>query len=105
MQGRTAGQWGYTRPGVELHPNCGDTGPEAEARQLEAIRRLTPSQKLQQVLELTEFALALHNTGLRKRYPHMKDDELERASVAERYGEGAAQSIFGSLGISASSKP
>lgn len=85
----------YATSGMSPHPNGGDTDPRLERRQIEAIRAMTASEKLRQVFELTEVALALHRAGVRKRYPGLTEAEWERISVEERYGEDAARLLFG----------
>ncbi|HZO51697.1 MAG TPA: hypothetical protein VFB63_03225 [Bryobacteraceae bacterium] len=77
------------------HPGGTDTDPRLAQQQIEHIRSLTPSEKLNQVFELNELAFALHRAGLRKRYPDASERELQRLSVLERYDEAAVKLIFG----------
>lgn len=45
---------------------------------LQALRRLTPEQRLLKAFELTEMSRALFRDGLRIRFPEASHDELER---------------------------
>jgi hypothetical protein len=45
---------------------------------LEALRRLTPEQRLLKAFELTELSRELLRAGLRRRYPEAGEDELQR---------------------------
>jgi hypothetical protein len=53
-----------------------DTPVEIEDRQIEAWRRMSPSDKAAIVAGLTEATLALARAGLRQRYPHASEREL-----------------------------
>lgn len=45
---------------------------------IEALRRMTPEQRLQKAFELTEMSRALLRAGLRDRFPDLPDDEIQR---------------------------
>ena len=45
---------------------------------LEALRRMTPEQKLLKVFELTEMSRQLFRQGLRERFPELSEEELHR---------------------------
>ena len=45
---------------------------------IEALRRLTPEQRLLKAFELTDMSRALFRDGLRARFPQASDAELER---------------------------
>lgn len=45
---------------------------------LEALRRMTPEQKLRKVFELTEMSRQLFRQGLRERFPELSEEELHR---------------------------
>jgi hypothetical protein len=45
---------------------------------LEALRRLTPEQRLLKAFELTEFSRELFRAGLRRRFPGAGEAELQR---------------------------
>lgn len=44
---------------------------------IEALRRLTPEQRLMKAFELTEFTKQLFVHGLRKLHPNMPEDEFK----------------------------
>jgi hypothetical protein len=45
---------------------------------LEALRRLTPEQRLLKAFELTEMSRELFRAGLRQRFPAADEAELQR---------------------------
>jgi hypothetical protein len=45
---------------------------------LEALRRLTPEQRLLKAFELTELSRELFRAGLRQRFPVADESELQR---------------------------
>lgn len=45
---------------------------------LQALRRLTPEQRLLKAFELTELSRELFRAGLRRRFPEADDAELQR---------------------------
>ena len=45
---------------------------------LEALRRLTPEQRLLKAFELTELSHELLRAGIRKRFPGAGEDEVRR---------------------------
>ena len=45
---------------------------------LEALRRMTPEQRLLKALELTELSRELFRAGLRRRFPETGEAELQR---------------------------
>lgn len=53
-----------------------DTSREAEAVQLDGLRRMTSSERLQLAIELTRAARDTALTGLRLRHPGASDWEL-----------------------------
>ena len=80
-----------------------DTTPEAWEFYLGLLRKLTPSERMQQVVECTEFARQFHLAGLRQRHPEADEREiflraarinLGRRLFREVYGE--AQDYYGS---------
>lgn len=43
-----------------------------------ALRRMTPEARLLKAFELTEFTRELFVHGLRKRFPHVSEEEFDR---------------------------
>ena len=59
-----------------------DIKPRPNHRQhLEALRRMTPAQRLAKAFELSEFTRQLFYTGLRRRFPNASADELRRIAL------------------------
>jgi hypothetical protein len=52
-----------------------DTG---HARQMQALRALTPDDRLRQALELSEITRRLFAEGLRRRFPALSETELHQ---------------------------
>jgi hypothetical protein len=57
-------------PGLKPRPN--------HQIYLQALRRLTPEQRLLKAFELTDLSRALFREGLRRRFREASDAELER---------------------------
>ena len=47
---------------------------------------MTPSQRLQAAIEMSEFARDLTRAGLRARYPGYTEDEIEAELLKRLYG-------------------
>jgi hypothetical protein len=45
---------------------------------LRVLRRMSPEARLRKAFELSAFARALFRTGLRRRFSHLTEPELER---------------------------
>lgn len=58
------------------HP-LSDTSPEAEKRVIDEYRRMSPQEKLQQVVQLTQAVQKLALVDLRRRYPGADGRELK----------------------------
>lgn len=52
-------------------------------RYLEILRSMTPGQRMEKAFELSEMAKQLFIDGLRKRHPHLSDEEF-RTLLLER---------------------
>ena len=60
-----------------------DVKPRPNQRQyLEALRRMTPAQRLEKSWELTEWSRTLFAAGMRKRHPQASESELKRLVAA-----------------------
>lgn len=51
---------------------------------LQVLRRMSPEQRLRKALELSDFAKQLFIQGLRRRFPHLPEDEF-RSLVRRRF--------------------
>ncbi|MCL5986509.1 MAG: hypothetical protein M1371_08090 [Actinobacteria bacterium] len=47
-------------------------------RYLEVLRKMSPETKLLKAFELSEFTKQLFLHGLRKRYPNLQDEEIDK---------------------------
>jgi hypothetical protein len=63
-----------------------DTSPEAEAIQLEVFRRMTPAQRIEMALEMSESIRNVSLSGLRQRHPELNEQELRRELLRLMYG-------------------
>ena len=59
-----------------------DTSPEAQRKQIELMRRLSPEQKLSLAFALTETMCDLIRADLQHRFPHADATELRRRFIA-----------------------
>ena len=55
-----------------------DTSSAARREQIEAIRRLSPSERLRTVFTMSEQARELTAVGIRRRHPDWTDEQVKR---------------------------
>lgn len=60
-----------------------DTPEAVDRLQMELLRALTPAQRLEKALALTEMALTLARAGLQRRFPSATDEELRWRLAAQ----------------------
>ena len=53
-----------------------DTSPEIEAMQLEIRRKMTPGQRLQVALEISEVCREFRKAGIRKQHPDWSERQV-----------------------------
>jgi hypothetical protein len=53
-----------------------DTSPEIEAMQLEIRRKMSPTQRWQIALELSDLCLELRKAGLRRDHPEWSERQI-----------------------------
>ncbi|MBV8205430.1 MAG: hypothetical protein JO041_01455 [Acidobacteria bacterium] len=63
-----------------------DTSPQAAEVHLEWFRRMTPAQRLEMALEMSEEVRGLALAGLRSRRPELTANELKRELIRLMYG-------------------
>lgn len=63
-----------------------DTSPEAGAIQLEIFRRMTPAQRIEMALEMSESMRNVTLSGIRHRHPEMSEKEQIREFMRIMYG-------------------
>jgi len=72
-----------------------DTAPEAEAVRFERYRRMTPAEKVQRVVELTQSTCLLALAGLRARHPGADEPELLLRLAVLRLGAELVERAYG----------
>ena len=70
-----------------------DTSSEAEAVQLELIRRMQPSQRLAKALSLSCEVIRLSKAAIRRRYPEFSVDEVRIKFIEMNYGAELARKV------------
>ena len=65
-----------------MKPLSPDTTPEAQRKQIELMRRLSPERKLSLAFALTETMRDLIKADLRHRFPQADETELRRRFIA-----------------------
>jgi len=74
-----------------------DSSTRARARQLELFRAMSPQQRLEMALSMSESTRELSLTGLQKLHPHESDLQLRVRLAAFLYGSGAQARITAAL--------
>ena len=71
-----------------------DTDPRARKVWLEALRKLTPSEKLRLVFEMNDF---MHNAAVRqiqRQQPGISELDTLRELASRRYGSELAERVY-----------
>ena len=68
---------------VPIMPAPTAHGIEADARQVEIYRRMTPSQRVEQAMRMNRQMGELMDSGLRATHPHLGPEERRR-EIARR---------------------
>lgn len=76
-------------------PSSPDTTAEADEKQFELLRGMTPEEKGVVFTNLTLAVQDLAMAGRRLRHPGATDDELRLRLAAERLGEDTVRRIWG----------
>jgi hypothetical protein len=64
-----------------------DTSPEAAEILRERMRRLTPSQRVEEGVRLCKFMRQMMRAGIRSRHPDYSADEVEMALARLLWGD------------------
>jgi len=80
-----------------MPPVLSDTRPEAEAVQMELLRRASPARRLSVALSLSESVCALSRGAIRRANPGLTDREVGLRFVSLSYGEELAQAVRAEL--------
>ena len=65
-----------------MKPLSPDTTPEAQRKQYELMRRLSPEQKLSMAFALTDATRTLVLADLKHRFPDADENEIKRRFIA-----------------------
>ena len=71
-----------------------DTDPQAMQVWLDALRRLTPGEKMRLVLEMIEFTHQLALLQIREQHPGISERDMLRELAARRYGRELAERAY-----------
>jgi hypothetical protein len=74
-------------------PYTTDTSPEAEAVQLECLRRMTPQQRITQVCAASRQVKRMAFDAIRRRHPDYSEDEVQLLFIELTYGADLAQKV------------
>jgi hypothetical protein len=74
-----------------------DTHPQMEAMQIELLRSVSPTRKMEMLAQLNQSAHLLAMAGLRSRYPQATETELKRRLAGLLLGEELACKVYGAL--------
>ncbi|TAK56059.1 MAG: hypothetical protein EPO24_11560 [Bacteroidetes bacterium] len=64
-----------------------DTTPEAYELQLQIFKKMTPEERLQQAIELTQTCRRLMATGVKMRHPDYNDEQTRLAVIRLQLGD------------------
>ncbi len=56
---------------------------DGHKKYIEILRRMTPEQKLEKALELSELGKQLFLAGLKQRHPDLSDEEFKKFSLEQ----------------------
>jgi hypothetical protein len=76
-------------------PELSDTDPRAAEAQLAVFRRMSPSDKVRAVFQLTDMVLRLSEAGVRQRYPAASEREVFLRAAAIRLGRETVARVYG----------
>lgn len=74
-----------------------DTSPEAWKIYLDLQRRLTPSERMQQVFEWSDAMRELGMAGLRQQYPQADEREIFLRAVRNNLGAELFRKVYGDV--------
>ncbi|MCE9635512.1 MAG: hypothetical protein K8T90_07390 [Planctomycetes bacterium] len=76
-----------------------DTSPAAHAAQIEVLRRMGPSGRLQAGLRFSAAMIAMSRAALRARHPEADETLLKILWIEEQYGVDLAAAVAHRLGV------
>jgi hypothetical protein len=76
-----------------MRTQSSDTSPEAERVQIDLLRKAGVARRIELTFSLTQGAIELSRQGMRRRYPHASEEELDLLFVELNYGKELANSV------------
>jgi hypothetical protein len=73
-----------------------DTSPEAWQVWLELVRKMTPAERLQRALELSNTARELCKAGIREQHPGANEREVFLRFAQRQLGDDLFRNVYGS---------
>ena len=73
-----------------------DTTDDARRAQFDALRRLTPQERVRLAVDLSEELRGVVAAGVRDRHPEWGGDRVRRAVLTRLYGEEFVKQVWGS---------
>jgi len=70
-----------------------DTDPQAEAVQIEILRKMSPARRLRLAASLNETCRKLALAGLRRRNPGASEEDLARMLARQLLGEALSEKV------------
>ncbi len=70
---------------MSIPPYTTDTSKDAEAVQIALIRQMAPTERVSKSLHLTQGVLKLAKEAIRRRHPHMSEEELSQRFIELHY--------------------
>lgn len=74
-----------------------DTHPGMEALQVQLLRQVSPTRKMEMLAQLNAAARVLVLSGLRTRHPQASEAELRRRLAGILLGEDLARKVYGEI--------
>jgi hypothetical protein len=74
-----------------------DTSPEAWKVLLDQIRRMTPEERLERCLQLSETVRLAGEAGLREAYPSAGEREIFLRAAQKKLGAELFRTVYGPL--------
>jgi hypothetical protein len=72
-----------------------DTDAKTQELWIELHRQMTPGQRINRALEMTELVRSLFAANLRREHPGISENEVRRRMVRAYYGEEWAEKLHG----------
>jgi predicted component of type VI protein secretion system len=80
-----------------MNAKFSDTHPRMEALQVQLLRQVSPTRKMEMLAQLNASAQVLALSGLRSRHPQASEAELRRRLAGYLLGEDLARKVYGEI--------